>query len=327
MTKRDDMAAALEGRQPEGAVPFWELEFHAWNAFSAVPLILGEEFANLTPAEQESALFQNADIILSVAEALHFAAVTVPGNYWRVAPGVWAYYILPDDARYRQIQILQNQKPDDLMLVAGSGGVMAMPAADEYLEFSYALYDSPDEIDARAQRALQNGLANARRLRDLGVEAVFTASDIADNHGIFFTPAQMERYIWPYLRTWAEQVKALGLYAILHTDGDLTRGLETIAASGLHALQAIDPVAGMDIVKVKAQIGEKICLCGNLDCGLLVAGSVESIKSAARDLLISCKHAGGFVFGSSNAVQIEVPKENYLAMVQSWEEYGEYNLD
>ena len=33
---------------------------------------------------------------------------------------------------------------------------------------------------------------------------------------------------------------------------------------------------------------------------------------------------GGFVLGASNAVQLEVPKENYLAMIQAWEEHGHY---
>ena len=33
--------------------------------------------------------------------------------------------------------------------------------------------------------------------------------------------------------------------------------LEEIADSGLHGLQAIDPVAGMDIRAVKAQVGDK----------------------------------------------------------------------
>ena len=135
MTKREDMIAALEGRQPKTVVPHWELGFHAWNTFSDQKVIFGEEFTSLSSVEQESALHRNADILISVAEKLGFAAVTVPANYWNIALGVLAYYVLPGESRYRQIEVLQKKKPGDLMLVASSGGVMAMPAAEEYVEF------------------------------------------------------------------------------------------------------------------------------------------------------------------------------------------------
>lgn len=322
MSKKEDFKAALEGREPPGAVPVWELEFHAWDQASSRHVVLGEEFLALSAAEREKALHANAETLLSVSEEMHFAGLTVPGTYWEIAPGVPAHYWLPGDARYRQIEVIQEMGAGDLLLVAGSGGVMSMPGASTYLAFAYKLYDAPEEVDELARDALSRGLETARRLRDLGIEALFTASDIADNHGPWFNPEQMKRYILPYLSEWAAQVKRMGCYAILHTDGELTPCLEDIAHSGIHALQAIDPVAGMDILVVKRQVGGRLCLCGNLDCGLLVSGSPEEVYAAARDLLLGCKAGGGFVLGASNAVQPEVPIANYRAMIDAWAAHG-----
>lgn len=318
------MRAALERRQSAGAVPIWELEFHAWDQVTDRHVVLGREFCALSPAEQERALGSNAEILLSGAQALHHAALTVPGNYWEIAPGEPAFYWLPPEARFRQIELLQEAADGDLMLVAGSGGVMSMPGASQYVEFCYQLFDAPQEIDRRAALTLEHGLDMAKRLRDRGVEAVFTASDIADNRGLFFNPEQMERFILPYLRRWAAAVKEMGLYAILHTDGDVSACLEELAESGLDALQAIDPVAGMEIRRVKEQVGDRICLCGNVDCGLLVMGTPEQVYAATRDLLLGCKAGGGLVLGASNAVQPEVPIANYWAMIQAWQAYGQY---
>jgi uroporphyrinogen decarboxylase len=256
MSKKADMAAALECRQPAGTVPIWELEFHAWDQVFSRHVILGTEFAALSAGEQEQALYTNAKILLSVAEHLHFAALTVPGSYWEIAPGAPATYWLPDTARYRQVEVLQRIGTNDLMLVAGTGGVMSMPSADKYVEFAYKIYDAPQEIERMAQQRLEAGLEKARQFRDLGIEAMFTASDIADNHGPYFNAAQMERFILPYLRKWAAEVKAMGCYTILHTDGDLNLCLEGIADSGIHALQAIDPVAGMEMRKAATA-----CVC------------------------------------------------------------------
>jgi uroporphyrinogen decarboxylase len=323
MGKKQDMLDALVGRQPTQAVPVWELEFHLWGQASGGRVVLGEEFAALSPAEQECALYTNAEIMLSVSENLCFAALTVPSGYWEIAPGEPAYYWLPGEARFRQAEVLR-QMAGDLFLIANSGGVMAMPGASEYVTFSYKLYDAPEEIDERAQATLVRGLQLARRFCDLGVEAVFTASDIADNHGLFFNPAQMDRFILPYLRRWAEGVREMGCYAILHTDGDVTACLEAFADSGLHALQAIDPVAGMDIRAVKAQVGDRLCLCGNVDCGLLVRGTPQQVYDQTRDLLADCRGGGGLVLGASNAVQIEASMENYQAMIDAWRKYGQY---
>jgi uroporphyrinogen decarboxylase len=322
----------LTRRQPSGAVPMWELEFHAWDkAWSKLrpqvtdrQIAIGEAFCALSPGEQEAALEVDAEILITVAEELGFAALTVPNRYWEIAPGVPAYYWLPPEARFRQIELLDRASGEKLMLVGGSGGVMAMPGAREYVEFSYKLYDAPEEIDRRAVETLAHGLEMAQRLRDLGIEAVFTASDIADNHGVFFNDEQMDRFILPYLRQWAESVKEMGLYAILHTDGDLYSCLDSLAESGIDALQAIDPVAGMDMRAVKDAVGDRLCLCGNVDCGLLVTGTPQEVYASVCDLLLDNKDGGGLVLGASNAVQRGVAIENYWAAIEAWQECGRY---
>jgi uroporphyrinogen decarboxylase len=318
------MRAALEKRQPAGAVPIWELEFHAWDQVTGQHVVLGQEFCALSPAEQEQALRVNAELLLSAAQELNHAALTVPGNYWEIAPGEPAYYWLPPEARWRQIELLWQAGVGDLLLVASSGGVLSMPGASNYVEFCYQLHDAPGEIERLADERLQQGIELAKRLRDQGIEAVFTASDIADNRGVFFTPTQMERFVLPHLRRWAEAVKGMGLYAILHTDGDVLSCLQALAESGIDALQAIDPVAGMDIREVKQAVGDRLCLCGNVDCGLLVMGTPAEVYAATRDLLRDCKAAGGLVLGASNAVQPEVPMANYRAMIAAWQAFGRY---
>lgn len=327
MTPRDDLIAALERRQPAGAVPVWELEFQAWDTASGKHVVLGHEFASLSRGEQERALVDNAEIMLRVSQEMHYAAVTAPNAYWEIAPGVAAYYWLPEEFRFRQMEVLHKLAPADLMLVAGIGGVLAMPAANEYVEFSYKLYDAPEEIDERAHASLERGLDQAKRVRDCGIEIAETSSDIADNHGPFFKPVQMERFILPYLRRWAEACRNMGLYTVMHSDGDLAPCLDGIAASGVHALQAIDPIAGMDLLATKQRVGDRLCLCGNIDCGLLVSGSPDEVYAETRERLLTCKAGGGLVLGASNAVQPEVPIENYCAMLAAWRDHGQYGAD
>lgn len=320
----NDMRAALECRQPKKIVPVWDIHFHCWDSASGKHIVVGQEFESLSLTKQEQALANNAEIMLSVAEKFHFSAITIPDSYWEIAPGEPTYYWLPKEARLTLMSLLRKIANPDLMLFAAVGGVLGMPGSAEYVDFCYKLFDAPAEIEKRAKDKFAVGLEDAKKLRDAGADALYVAADIADNHGPFFNPQQMDRFIWPYLQRMAQGMKAMGLYAILHTDGDVTPLLEGIADSGMHALQAIDSVAGMDIRKVKAQVGERICLCGNVDTGLLITGPPEAIYESTRDLLLACKPGGGFVLGASNAVMRETPIENYHQMIRAWLDYGQY---
>ena len=319
---RDSMKIALEGGKPKDVVPLWELHFHCWDQVVDDQIMLGRDFERLTASEQNKAIDFNAHLMAEVAEYLHFAALTIPDGFWETAPGTPSYYWLPSEARYKLAERLSKLIGDRIMIVASVGGVMGMPGPTDYIEFCYKLVDAPEEVDEIARQTYLRGIKTAKRMRDAGVEAVYTAGDLADNHGPFFKPKYMQRFILPYLQRWAEEVKNMGLFAILHTDGDINSILDDLITSGIHALQAIDPVAGMDIREVKQQANARICICGNLDCGLLYFGPEEEIFNTARDLLLDLKPDGAYVLGASNAVHYETPLNHYMTMIRAWEKYG-----
>jgi uroporphyrinogen decarboxylase len=316
VSRRQDFLDALACR-PVAPVPRWELEFHAFDAASGRHLVLGREFERLAAAGQDRALRENAEILLAVSEELEFAAVTGPGSYWEQAPGDLAYYVLPGDAPFRQIAALREAAGDRVALVANVGGVLGA-SYDE--EFCRKLKHEPEAIDALARETLDAGLERARRFRDAGADVAMSASDVADNAGPFFKPHQMDRFVLPFVEAWSAGVHAMGLAAVLHSDGDLTPYLDALSRSELDALQAIDPVAGMDIVRAKEIVGDRLGLCGNVDCGVLVAGTPEEVYAATRGLLAAWGARRGLVLGASNAVQREVPIENYRALVRAWKD-------
>lgn len=300
---------------PHKKVPLWELEFHLWGEFSSKNFACGKSFFNLSKSDKEKALYLNAEIISEDSLQLGFSCLTVPGGYWELAPGIPAYYWLPEDYRFRQAKIIKEMLPPAIVLAANTGGVMAMPGAENYVEFSCKLFENPGEIDRMAEKTLNDGLENIKRFADLGVEVMLTASDLADNSGPYFDPEQMQRFILPYLSKWAEAVKNAGAKPILHTDGNINLYLDHLADSGINAIQAIDPVAGMEIAETLERAKGRICLCGNIDCGLLLTGTPDEVFYNTQSLLEKTKRFNGFALGASNAVQAEVPVENYRAMV------------
>ncbi len=325
MTKKGDMIDAFSNRQPSGRVPLWELEFHLWDQVSGQHLVIGQEYQGLTEREKDNALYNNAEIFLSVSEQLHFSAITLPSQYWEIGPQTPAYYWLPEEGRIRQAQILRKLAPEDLMLVANCTALLGMPMREDYVDFAYQLFDAPDEIDVFAEQRLQDGIQDAIRFFNLGVEIGLSTSDLADNHSTFMNPLQLERFVWPYLDRWVEALNELGMFSILHSDGNLGACLDRIADSGVDCLQAIDPTAGMNMLGVKQKVGSRLCLSGNIDCRLLLSESPDSVFEATKELLNTCKAGGGLILGASNAVQSVVPVENYLAITRAWEKFGGYS--
>jgi len=324
MSKTDDMKAALETRVPAGAVPVWEMEFHLWDSFSDRHVVLGREFEGLSNAEQQKALYTNAEIIVSVCRGLNFAAVTVPGGYWYEAPGRLAYYCLPEEARIKQTKILQKTAADEFMLVAAINAVLNIPFSRDYEEFCYKLFDAPGQVEQMARSLVAEGIEDMKKFRDVGVEIILNPADIADNHGVFFNPRHMERFILPYVREWTGAASQMGLYSIMHTDGNIMACIEDLADTDLNAVQSIDPIAGMDMRKARDLVGDRLCLCGNIDGGIMITEGPRKVYETTRELLLSCKQGGGFVLGTSNICQREVKPECYRSMIQAWRDHGQY---
>ena len=81
---------------------------------------------------------------------------------------------MPQEARLKLATLLREEDPT-FMVIGACGGVMGMPGASKYLEFSDKLFDAPEEIDNMARRNFERGLEQGQALRNAGVEAVYMA--------------------------------------------------------------------------------------------------------------------------------------------------------
>jgi hypothetical protein len=321
---KDDLIVALNGGV-SAAVPLWELEFHAWNTITKKRVVFGADFTKLSAMEQDRALHINAEEMVAAALKFGYAALTVPGAYWELAPGEPSFYWLPPESRVKQIKLLKGFAGDNLALAGVMGALLGMPSSSSYVEFCYTLMDAPEQIEEMARNSLRRSLDTLGWMKDCGIEIFVTASDIADNRGPFYNPVQMQRFILPYARQWTDAVRLIDGYAFLHSDGDLMPCLNELCNCGFHAIQAIDPTGGMEMAKAKKVAAGRLCLAGNIDCNQLLTDSPDNIYTATKKLLVECKTGGGLILGSSNAVVSETPIENYYAMLKAWQEYGNYS--
>lgn len=163
---------------------------------------------------------------------------------------------------------------------------------------------------------------------EVGADILCTGDDYAHNGGPMMSPEHFARFVLPYLQEAVDVAKQKGLPFLKHTDGRLWPILDMIVDTGADILDPIEPVAGMDIGRVKDMYGDRIALAGNVDCGqLLPRGTPEQVVEAVKETLAKGGVGGGLILASSNSIHPAVKPENYKAMLDAARQYGQYPLD
>ncbi len=187
---------------------------------------------------------------------------------------------------------------------------------------------NPDFVRRLARMVMDYKARVLQRAAQMGADVLCTGDDYAHNHGPIMSPAHFEQFVLPYLQEAVDTAHDAGLPFMKHTDGNLWPILDMIVDTGIDILDPIEPVAGMDIGRVKNLYGDRIALAGNVDCSyLLPRATPQEVREAVKETLAKGGVGGGLVLASSNSIHPSVKPENYKAMVDAAREYGRYPLD
>jgi uroporphyrinogen decarboxylase len=163
---------------------------------------------------------------------------------------------------------------------------------------------------------------------DEGADILLTGDDYAHRHAPIMSPQHFREFVLPYLQEAVDVAREKGVPFMKHTDGNLWAILDDIVGTGIAALDPLEPIADMDIAKVKERYGDRIAVAGNVDCGeLLSRGTPEDVVEAVKETIAKGSPGGGHILASSNSIHPAVKPENYRAMVEAGKEFGQYPLD
>ena len=229
--------------------------------------------------------------------------------------------------RYQIISESIKKYPDKAVIVH-LNDVFSLPRYWMGMEnLLMAIIDQPELVRQLVDLSVNLNLAMAEEVARRGVKIVYTGDDYAGNLGPMMSPKHFRDLFFPGLCRVVQGFKSLGLFVIKHTDGNLWPILDMIVDSGIDCLDPIDPLAGMDLSRVKAEYGHRIALKGNVDCSnLMTFGTPEQVAEATKIALRAGAPNGGFILSSSNSIHSTVKPENYQAMIDTLEAFGNYPL-
>jgi hypothetical protein len=161
------------------------------------------------------------------------------------------------------------------------------------------------EIEIKASSAHANGF-----------NAICLADDIAGKNGLLFSLPYFSNTVLPVYSRIAAIIKAAGLYAFIHSDGDMRKVIDLIAQAGYDCLHPIDAQAGLDLPALQKEFGEQITLMGHIDIlgwdETRIRGEIEFAERNSID--------GGLILGSTGGISMDIPEDKLSLLYPRWKE-------
>jgi uroporphyrinogen decarboxylase len=185
----------------------------------------------------------------------------------------------------------------------------------------------PELVELVMDKVLRCSMQIARRAIRAGAEIVGLGDDYAGNNGPMMSPRLFRQFILPRLKQMIDVIHEEGAFCIKHTDGNIYPLLDMIVSAKPDGLNPIEPVASMQLKRVKELVGDKVCILGNIDCAhLLPEGTPEEVRAAVRQAIADAAPGGGYILTSSNSIHSGCAPQNVIAMVRAGHEFGQYPI-
>ena len=288
MTPREKFIMALEGKQPPGRVPHWELVFYL--TMEALGKVHPEhrnyhQWDQMSETERQRHRRDIAELYVGCARKYEHA-----GIFFHCAGG-WKH--AGEETMRCLTEIREISGMNYLLLIHGDP-TYSLPDGRHMMAFAERLAEDPQGMKDDAARAVQRCLEQAAVFATHGcLDGFAMCADYCFNDGPFLSPEMFDEFVTPYLTDVIAGYREMGFYTIKHTDGNIMPILDSLVSARPHALHSLDPQGHVDIAEVKRLVGDRVCLIGNVNCGLLQTGTDEEVIASARYALEHGMPGGG----------------------------------
>ncbi len=191
-------------------------------------------------------------------------------------------------------------------------------------DFSLALYDDLSFVTTLLDMFSDWSAIVVKHINELGFDLISVHDDIASTNGPIFSPEVIRELFLPRMRKVADNIKLPWIY---HSDGNIIPILDDLLTLRMNGIANIEPSA-MNIVQLKKDYGDKICLIGNIDLVYtLTRGTVEETEKEVKERIEQIGPGGGYILASANSLTRYCKPENVLAMNRTLLEYGNYPIN
>lgn len=140
----------------------------------------------------------------------------------------------------------------------------------------------------------------------------------------FMSPAMYREMLFPAHKRLFDFARGRGLPVVLHCDGLIEPLIPDLIEAGIDCLQPLEVKAGMDLVKIKKQFGDRIALIGGMDVRELISNDLGRVQKELEARLPAAMAGGGYILQVDHSVPDQVDYGTYRYFVEVGLQMGRY---
>lgn len=156
-------------------------------------------------------------------------------------------------------------------------------------------------------------------------DGAFIYEDLGYNKGLFCSPTMYRELIMPFHRELFSFFHNRDMPVILHSCGDTTEAVPLLIEAGIDCLQPMEVKAGMDVVALAGQFGDRLSFMGNLDVRVLESGDRAAIEAEVGGKMEALKARGAsYFFHTDHSVSPNVSLASYQYAIDVYHAHKAY---
>lgn len=154
------------------------------------------------------------------------------------------------------------------------------------------------------------------------IDYLLCCDDYGTQTSLLFSVPMWRAFFMENTRRMAALAHKYGAFYMQHSCGAIRPLIGELIACGVDVLGPIQNVDGMEPAGLKKDFGKDICFHGAIDTQWLLPGATtEKVADETRFYMDILGKDGGYIVGSSQDLQIDIPMENVEAMYNAIDSY------
>jgi uroporphyrinogen decarboxylase len=155
-------------------------------------------------------------------------------------------------------------------------------------------------------------------------DGLWVWDDLGFKQRPFMSPAMYREIVFPAHQRLFRFAHSQGLPVVLHCDGLVESLIPSLIEAGVDCLQPLEVKAGMDLLRIKKNFGEKIALIGGMDVRTLLTNDLEIVRRELEAKTPGAMAGGGYVLQVDHSVPDQVNYETYRYFIEKGLKIGTY---
>lgn len=188
------------------------------------------------------------------------------------------------------------------------------------------MMQQPDWIKDMFDTLMDLVLDGYQAYRDRGFEfdGCYVANDLGYRNGTFFSPTKFRELELPAQRRLCDRMHEDNLPVILHSCGNVTEFVPLLIEAGFTCLQPLEVKAGVDMLALKRQFGDRFCFMGGIDVRAMSHPEPAVIEQEIASKIPLMKQGGGYIYHSDHSIPSDVSFAQYQRVMELVAHYGAY---